>query len=248
MGLSISLPPGLSDGSTGFSSLFNYSFDQSNVAPGTFDLVGIAAHELTHALGRFAAPGYQTPFDLATYDPSTGLLNLNNGPNDRYFSIDGGQTNLVGINGSSDPADLSGFDGSGNPIVDPFNAFISSGIAYTWTALDSQIMGTLGFNADPPASSSAQSGDASGDQAAITPASLAQQSVPAFLPSPPEPPAQTWMPASSGLTDMTPLLVSGASSLGGNGGSESIDQPPYYAAGTVTVDPNWSAIVPTGNG
>ncbi len=262
-------PNGLPDGYAGFSSLFSYSYDNSNIASGTYDLVGIAEHELTHVLGRIASPGYLTPYDLASYDPNTGLLNLNNGPADRYFSFDGGQTNLAGINGSSDPADLSGYNGSGNPINDPFNAFLSSGVAYQWSALDSQIMGTLGFNAGPYGSSGAT---ASGDpaiNAAITTASLGNDTSSVFLtcgsdsggssnPALASDPANaspvmadipaSVMPASLSLSDLASLLASAGVSAGGGTGSGSVDQPQHYAAGAATVDPYASAIVAADHG
>ena len=72
------------------------------IDPGTFDLVGFLEHEITHAMGRVASPGFLTPFDLATYNPATGAPDLVNGAADRYFSIDGGATSLAGVNGSSD--------------------------------------------------------------------------------------------------------------------------------------------------
>jgi hypothetical protein len=256
LGASFTPANGLPDGYAGFSDLFSYSYDQSNIASGTYNLVGIGEHELTHALGRIAPPGYLTPFDLASYDPNSGLLDINNGPVDRYFSIDGGQTNLAGINGSSDPADLSGSDGNGNPINDPFNAFISSGVAYQWTALDSQIMGTLGFNVLPNGGScSGPCSDPAGN-AAITPASLASDTRQAFLrPAsdrggnaslPAADPvnalplaadvAQSGMPASLDLSDLASLPATSGFHRGIDGGS--VDRPQYHAAGAAMADPH----------
>jgi PEP-CTERM motif len=99
------------DGSVSFSDAFSFDFDPTNgVTAGSFDFVGIAIHEIGHALG------FRSGVD--TYDANTGFTgNLNNftfmtqldlfrysaasaalGVNDwqiggtSYFSIDGGQT------------------------------------------------------------------------------------------------------------------------------------------------------------
>ena len=91
------------DGVLGVSANFSYDFSQADgIDPGTFDLVGLLEHEMTHAMGRVASPGFLTPFDLATYNPATGAPDLVNGAADRYFSIDGGATSLAGVNGPSD--------------------------------------------------------------------------------------------------------------------------------------------------
>jgi Ca2+-binding RTX toxin-like protein len=132
------------DASAGFSSNFNWDFDPSNgITASTYDLVGVALHELTHALGRTAPKNFFTPMDLMGYG-SNGKLDPNNS-DPRYFSIDGGKTNLIDFDATSDPGDFA----SGSP-VDPFDAFLSSGVVYSWTALDSRLMDVLGYNVAPP--------------------------------------------------------------------------------------------------
>ena len=165
------------DGVLGVSANFSYDFYQADgIDPGTFDLVGLLEHEMTHAMGRVAPPGFLTPLDLATYNPATGAPDLVNGAADRYFSIDGGATSLAGVNGPSDSADLSGLDGNGNPIDDPFNAILSPSTLYSWSSLDTTMMDVLGFTtevaqdqATPPTAQTLA------DQAGIDPASLTLQ-------------------------------------------------------------------------
>lgn len=130
----------------GFSSSFKFDYDQTNGVPSdSFDLMGIAEHELTHALGRYAPTGFFTAQDLTGYGPD-GKLDLVNGDN-RYFSIDGGKTNLVGYDTNSDPGDFQTFS---NSPADPFNAFLDPGRVYAWSVLDAKLMDVLGFDVGAP--------------------------------------------------------------------------------------------------
>lgn len=108
------------DATIAFSSAFSFDFDASNGISG-FDFVGIAIHEIGHALGFISGVdiidlttglGSLAPFntndfaifsvlDLYRYSSSslplgTGVLDLATGGNP-YFSIDGGTTNLGGF-------------------------------------------------------------------------------------------------------------------------------------------------------
>ncbi len=109
-----------SDASITFSSGFSWDFDPSNgISGGTFDFVGVATHEILHALGFVsgvdtvdyltgAGPGAPTnvqgltmftPLDLFRYSADSlllaqpGILDLAPGGNP-YFSLDGGVTSL----------------------------------------------------------------------------------------------------------------------------------------------------------
>jgi hypothetical protein len=87
------------DGSIGFNSALSWTFDPNNRAvPNARDCIGVALHELTHALGRVAGlqqngPNYFAPQDLFHYT-APGSLQLSEGSTAGYFSIDGGITNL----------------------------------------------------------------------------------------------------------------------------------------------------------
>lgn len=124
------------DGFVNFSNGVNWS---ATGAPGTYDLVGLAEHELTHALGRVVYNGTTTAMNLVSYSEATGTLDLNTSDN-RYFSVDGGKTNLAWFgNASNDPADFS-------DTGDPLNWSLNPGQAYSWSSLDSEMMSVLGFS------------------------------------------------------------------------------------------------------
>ncbi len=103
------------DGSVTFSSNFAFDFDPTDgITTGTFDFIGIAIHEIGHALGfRSGVDVYdvntgftgnlngfaiQSIWDIFRYSQQSAALGINdwsigspNGDNP-YFSIDGGQT------------------------------------------------------------------------------------------------------------------------------------------------------------
>jgi hypothetical protein len=86
------------DGAIGFNPSYTFTYDPANRAvPGDVDLIGVAEHELTHALGRAASyptgsvggggESY-TAMDLFRYSAAGQLATYGGQP--AYFSIDGG--------------------------------------------------------------------------------------------------------------------------------------------------------------
>jgi Domain of unknown function (DUF4214) len=127
------------DGFAGFSSHLPFTYDPTNgIAFLSYDFVGVALHELTHALGRTITPAFPTPLNLLGYG-SSGKLDTNNA-DARYLSFDGGKTHVVNFDTSSDQADFAS-----NGPLDPFNAGIAIGEPFNWTTLDSRVMDLLGF-------------------------------------------------------------------------------------------------------
>lgn len=124
------------DGAVGFSSAYTYAFapgDQDT--PGRYGLIGIAEHEIAHALARIGGDGA-----LALTDYSApGVLNTSGGGG--YYSIDGGATDLADFAPANlDPTDWAARQG------DAFNYQTIAGIGGTLTELDQALLGTLGFS------------------------------------------------------------------------------------------------------
>jgi hypothetical protein len=74
-------------------------------------LVGVALHELTHAMGRvpYGPPYGPQPdiFDLFRFtSPGTRLIDGNNTTTPACFSVDGGNTKLADFGQTSDPSDF----------------------------------------------------------------------------------------------------------------------------------------------
>ena len=141
------------DGTVGFSADFQYyNYDPNDRAQsGLIDFVGVAEHELTHALGRvaglqsFATDGYEV-MDLFRYT-APGTPELVSDPSGyfspSYFSIDDGTTDLGNYDTTSDPGDWSSVTGP-----DSFDAFSSDGVENPVTPVDTTEMNVLGFSVD----------------------------------------------------------------------------------------------------
>ncbi len=105
---------GNKDGAITFSSNFSWDFDRSDgVSSGTFDFVGVAAHEIGHLLGFTSGVDildgngsgfsenvftYVNTLDLFRFSDNSGLgtqMDWAADSRSKYFSIDGGATELA---------------------------------------------------------------------------------------------------------------------------------------------------------
>ena len=137
------------DGTVDFSSSISSSY-----------LVGIALHELTHAMGRapYGPPYLNAPdlLDLFRFTSAGTILVDDNlpAPATAYFSIDGGVSKLAAYGISSDPSDfLNSTSVKGDPASpltpnDPFNQYYTAGTTQALTPVDLTLLEALGFNTD----------------------------------------------------------------------------------------------------
>ena len=108
-------------------------------------LVGVALHELTHALGRIPYGPQPDVFDIYRYtSPGTHLFAGGATAPAAYFSIDGGITKLADFGVSSDPSDFlnSGVQGP----HDPFNEYYSASTSQTLSQVDLTMLDALGYH------------------------------------------------------------------------------------------------------
>ncbi|MHB8270369.1 NF038122 family metalloprotease [Bradyrhizobium sp.] len=111
-------------------------------------LVGVALHELTHAMGRVPYGTQPDVFDLFRFtSPGTRLFKSGATAPAAYFSLDGGNTKLADYGRTSDASDFlnSGVQGSS----DPFNEFYNGATSQNLTASDLKQLVALGFHLVP---------------------------------------------------------------------------------------------------
>ena len=107
-------------------------------------LVGVALHELTHAMGREPLG----TFDLFRYtSPGNHLFSSGDTAVPAYFSIDGGNTKLADFGRMSDPSDFlnTGVQGPN----DPFDEFYTTDTIQNLTTIDKELLDAMGFNTTP---------------------------------------------------------------------------------------------------
>jgi hypothetical protein len=108
-------------------------------------LVGVALHELTHAMGRVPYGPQPDVFDFYRYtSPGVRLFTESIPATAAYFSLNGGNTKIADYGQNSDPSDFlnSGVQG-GN---DPFNEYYSNSTLQQLTAIDLKQLDALGFH------------------------------------------------------------------------------------------------------
>jgi serralysin len=108
-------------------------------------LVGVALHELTHAMGRVPFGPQPGIFDLFRFtSPGTRYFYGGIPASASYFSVDGGNTKLADYGRNSDPSDFlnSGVQGSN----DAFNEFYTSSTTQQLSAVDLLQLDALGFH------------------------------------------------------------------------------------------------------
>src|ERR1700742_728936 len=108
-------------------------------------LVGVALHELTHAMGRVPYGPQPDIFDFYRFtSPGVNLLSGSSTAPAAYFSLNGGNTKIADYGQTSDPSDFlnSGAQGS----TDPFNEFYSGSTQQSLTAIDLMQLDALGFH------------------------------------------------------------------------------------------------------
>lgn len=135
------------DGTIEFSSDFNFSTSRNadgTIAGGTYDLIGIAEHEIAHVLGFDSAidiGGNQTLLDQYRYS-SAGTRSESAGA--AYFSIDGGVTDIADFSsGAQNDYQASHWTQGTQALMAPA---IAPGQTENVTGLDLRAMDVIGYN------------------------------------------------------------------------------------------------------
>jgi len=152
-----------------FSSDFSFDFNHNHVAPGSFDFVGVAAHEIGHALGFVSGVddidsnnGVQTGntfssnmidlfrFSALSVAQGAGVTDYTADSRAKYFSVDGGQTSIAlfadGVNYGDGRQASHWKDNLGIGILDPTASY---GEKLNISATDLRAFDVMGYNLTP---------------------------------------------------------------------------------------------------
>src|SRR5579872_5610450 len=141
---------GASDGTMTFNPNQTYTYDPANRSvTGAYDFIGMVEHEFSEMMGRDSQLSFSQlePYDLFRFSaPGSPSFSVTPGQ-DVYFSTDNGATRLATFNSTSggDFMDLNG-----SVVDDPFNAFASTGQAYSLNAVDLLSFNAVGFESAIP--------------------------------------------------------------------------------------------------
>jgi hypothetical protein len=124
------------DGSVGFSTTASFDYGTTTPTGGSIDFIGVAEHELTHAIGRTVDESALSLFDYAA--PGTLQSESLAGG---YFSIDGGTTALGTFDTTSDPSDWAAGTGP-----DSFDAYSVDDVINPITPADDAVLDVLGYD------------------------------------------------------------------------------------------------------